>query len=258
MSLKGIESLVKSGVRVSHIPRLHAKTFLVGSRGFIGSANLTGAGLGSSHTANFELGVELGVDQVAETRRVMSSWPANDVSQQDLDRVLEQARALTSFSHKPSADLNTDSALHFAEQLLADARDEGRELWLKLEYGDPALDGWRRDSWFASPAKGRPSFKPGDLVFICAIETGDCYAVVEVSSNPEFQPADYLASTDAADADRWPWINRTKPRLVPDELMALKLKEIGANGRGLQNGHVRLSLDQFAAGVRALARLTMS
>ena len=64
----------------------------------------------------------------------------------------------------------------------------------------------------------------------------------------------YLAGDDAS-AERWPWINRTKPRLVPDELMQLKLNELGVPGNPLQNGHVRLSFDQFTAGVRALARL---
>lgn len=52
LSLEGIKSLMESHVRVSHVERLHAKTFLVGTRGFIGSANLTGAGLGSSAAPN--------------------------------------------------------------------------------------------------------------------------------------------------------------------------------------------------------------
>lgn len=37
--------------------------------------------------------------------------------------------------------------------------------------------------------------------------------------------------------------------------MELKLKELGASGQALQNGHIRLKFDQFTAGVRALARL---
>lgn len=40
-------------------------------------------------------------------------------------------------------------------------------------------------------------------------------------------------------------ITRTAPRLVPDQLLQLKLTELGIRGRGLQNGHVRLRFDQF-------------
>ncbi|EMY36000.1 hypothetical protein D477_001389 [Arthrobacter crystallopoietes BAB-32] len=254
LSLKGIEDLMGSGVRVRHVPRLHAKAYLFGTRGLVGSANLTGAGLGSSASSNFELGISLTPDQVADAKRVVTTWPARDVTLEDLSTVLTKARDLTSAHQMPSDDLDADSALHFAERLLSDARD-GRGLWVKLEYGEPKLGGWCQQSLFASPAKGRPGFKPGDLVFICAAATGDCYAVVEVTSEAEFKPSDYLASREQAAVERWPWINRTKPRLVPSELMALKLDELGANKQALQNGHVRLKLDQFAAGVRALARL---
>lgn len=173
-----------------------------------------------------------------------------------LDELLKSAEELTRALREPSNSLNADSALNFAEKLLADARDPERSLWLKLEYGEPKLHGWRDRSLFASPRKGRPSFKPGDLIFICTKQTGDCYAVVEVTSEPEFQPTDYIETRDAASVERWPWISRTAPRLVPDQLMSLKLNELGASRQALQNGHVRLQLDQFAAGVRALARLS--
>ncbi|QTG81748.1 hypothetical protein [Arthrobacter crystallopoietes] len=254
LSLTGIKDLMESGVRVCHVPRLHAKAYLVGTRGLVGSANLTGAGLGSSAASNFELGIDLSADQVAEAKLVIATWPASDVTPKDLDAVLAKAKDLTGAQQVPSGDLDADSALHFAERLLSDARD-GRGLWVKLEYGEPKLGGWCRQSLFASPAKGKPGFKPGDLVFICAAATGDCYAVVEVTREAELKPDDYVASREQAAVERWPWINRTKPRLVPDELMALKLDELGASKQALQNGHVRLKLDQFAAGVRALARL---
>ena len=256
MSLEGIKLLLEGHVRVSHVERLHAKTFLVGTRGFVGSANLTGAGLGSSAAPNFELGVEVTAKQVAHAKEILAAWPASEITLSDLDRTLAKARQLTVVLKQPSGDLDADEALQFAEQLLVDARDAKRELWVKLEYGEPALDGWRHDSYFGSPGseRRRPSLKPGDLVFICAKETYDCYAVVEVTSLPEFKPDDYVA-VRGSDADRWPWVNRTKPRLVPDELLALQLDELGASKRALQNGHVRLQLDQFASGVRALARL---
>lgn len=255
LSVKGLRRMLDSGVDIQHVERLHAKCFIVGHRAMLGSANLTGAGLGSSSKANRELGVELDQEQAASARAMIASWPARTVDWGDLDQLLERSKELTGTERTQRDRLDAVSALQLAEQLLEDARDHDRSLWLKLEYGEPSLEGWRKESLFASPKKGRPSIKGGDLVFICAKSTGDCYAVVEVISDPVERPADYTAETDPADVDRWPWVNYTKPRLVPAVLMELKLSELGVHGSGLQNGHVRLEFDQFTAGVRALARL---
>lgn len=258
LAVTGLELLLAAGVEVRHAARVHAKCFFVGSRAMLGSANLTGAGLGSSATSNRELGIALSATDAASARRIVSSWPARCVTITDLHELRVKSKQLTHEAGDKGAELDATTALHAAEQLLADAREPARGLWLKLEYGPPALDGWRQDAWFASPKKGRPGFRPGDLVVMCAKDTHDCYAVVEVVGDPESQPADYLAwamEHDPGAIDRWPWINRTKPRLVPDELLELKLSEVGVSAGGLQNGHVRLQLDQFAASVRGLARL---
>lgn len=258
LSVQGLEIMLDAGIQVRHVDRLHAKCFIVGARAMLGSANLTGAGLGSSSSSNRELGVELSSEQAQEVRKLVFSWPARSVKSIDLEELLAQSKNLTRTTRGPAPALNAESALHLAEQLLADARDAQRGLWLKLEYGAPALDGWREESWFASPKKGKPGFRPGDLVFICAKNTSDCYAVVEVTSDAEFQPQDYvnwIIAQRPEDLERYPWINRTKPRLVPSTLMELKSTELGASGQGLRNGHVRLKFDQFTAGVRALARL---
>lgn len=258
LSIQGLELLLDAGVEVRYVKDLHAKCFISGKRGMLGSANLTGAGLGSSASPNRELGVELSSAQVVDIRKVISTWPSAPVTQQHLVELSTNAKNLARVDKSQAYELYGQTALHLAEQLLTDARDNQRSLWIKLEYGKPALEGWRNESLFASPKKGKPSFSPGDLVFICAKDTQDCYAVVEVTSKPEFQPRDYLelAATWGDNAtERWPWINRTKPRLVPSSLMELKLQELGISSRGLQNGHVRLKFDQFTAGVRALARL---
>ncbi|MGN7251430.1 MULTISPECIES: hypothetical protein [unclassified Arthrobacter] len=253
LSVEGLIELKQNGVNVSHVDRLHAKTFIVGSRGFLGSANLTGAGLGSSKAANFELGVELGAAQIDGVKRAISTWPSRDVRAKDLEKLLLQARRLTAAETPASGDLDQDSALALVEQLLVDARDETRTLWLKSEYGEPALDQWRSEWYFGSPAKGRPSIKPRDLVFICA-QNRDCYAVVEVTSDPEFLPDDYRTER-GEEADRWPWVSRTTPRFVPDEMLELKAHELVRSTGGLQNGHIKLKFDQFTYGVRSLARL---
>jgi len=253
-----LQLLLEAGVEVRHTERLHAKCFILGSRAMIGSANLTGAGLGSSARPNRELGVSLTIEQTHEARMRIRKWPAKVVVPGDLQDLLNKAEGLGRTGSVQNKKLDASSALQLAEQLLLDARDPHRKLWLKLEYGEPALEGWREEAWFASPKKGRPGFRPGDLVFICAKDTGDCYAIVEVVGEPEHQPefyVDWTAANDPAALARWPWTNTTKPRLVPDSLMKLKLSELGVSGQALQNGHVRLELDQFSAGVRALARL---
>lgn len=260
LSVQGLHTLLDAGVEVRHVERLHAKCFILGSQAMLGSANLTGAGVGSASHSNRELGVILDDSAREQARTKIISWPARLVTSSDLDELVAKAKKLTDSTKSAFDTLSADSALQLAEQLLIDARDPARGLWLKVEYGEPALDGWREASYFASPKKGRPSFKPGDLVFICAKDTRDCYAIVEVTSEPEDRPEDYLSDIEQygwgeGAADRWPWISRTTPRFVPDELMELKRDEIGVRGQALQNGHIRLKFDQFTAGVRALARL---
>jgi len=257
LSVQGLRQLLAADIEVLHTERLHAKCFIVGSRGLLGSGNLTGAGLGSSAKRNREMGVKLNPVQVEDVRRAIGIWPSKLVSPGDLTFLLESAAKIAT-TKAPGEVFDATSALQIVERLLADARQPNRSLWLKLEYGAPKLGGWLEESLIASPKKGRPSFRPGDLVVICAKETGDCYAVVEISSEPEFKPDDYvqaLSSYAPDDCERWPWINRTIPRLVPEELLSLKRDELGVSGQGLQNGHVRLQLDQFAMGVRTLSRL---
>ncbi|MCY1675008.1 hypothetical protein OVA06_09845 [Pseudarthrobacter sp. SL88] len=111
LSIEGLIHLEQNGVNVSHVERLHAKTFLVGSRGFLGSANLTGAGLGSSKAANFELGVELGMAQVCTVGRTVGVWPSRRVTAKDLEKLLSRARQLTHAELPTTGELDTGSAL---------------------------------------------------------------------------------------------------------------------------------------------------
>jgi hypothetical protein len=262
LSVPGMALLLDAGVDVRHVDGLHAKCFIVGSRGMLGSANLTGAGLGSSVNSNREIGVELNPDQIEQAGKMISAWPSRSVSRRDLDILARQAKELP----KPVYVVGNDdehSALLDVERLLTDARDPERSLWVKFEYGEPDLHGWREESWFASPkmgleTKGKPSFSPGDLVFICANDTKDCYAVVEVIAEAEFRPEDYVewaSECGGEDADRWPWVNRTMPRLVPARVIELKIDELRKLGQTPRKSHVRLDPEEFIAGVRALAQL---
>jgi hypothetical protein len=121
---------------------------------------------------------------------------------------------------------------------------------LTSEYGAPALDQWRRDWFFGSPAKGRPSIKTGDLV---VAQTRDCYAVVEVTSE-----ADSCLMITVRKGVTKPIVGHGLAgpcRVVPDELLELKAHELVRSTVGLQNGHIRLRFDQFTNAVRSLARL---
>lgn len=254
----GLKELKDSGVDVRHVDRLHAKAFIVGCRGFLGSANLTGAGLGSSAAPNVELGIELDAPQIDSARLTMKAWSSREVTTTDLDEVHELARGLTQAVRSSSSRPDSVSGPASVEQLLLDARDGDRALWMKSEYGDPDLNQWRGEWYFGSPqkgkGKGRPRISPGDLVLICA-QTKDCYAVVEVTSAPEYLPRDYAVER-GQEADRWPWVSRTKPRFVPDEVVELKASELVRSTRGLQNGHIKLRFEQFTYAVRSLGRLT--
>lgn len=203
------------------------------------------------------MGVELPAAQVVSVRVAMESWSSREITADDLNELHKQAQKLTRVARPSSGGIDSVSGLALVEQLLLDARDSERTFWLKSEYGAPELDQWRGEWFFGSPqkgkGKGRPSIRPGDLVLICA-QTRDCYAVVEVTSEPENLPKDYVDER-SHEGDRWPWVSRSKPRFVPDELLELKANELVRSTRGLQNGHIRLSFEQFTNAVRSLARL---
>lgn len=122
----------------------------------LGSANLTGTGLGSSATPNRELGVELTQDQVANARTIILAWSAHSVDKTDLDLLTTEAKNLTPTDGMSDDRLNTATPLQLAETLLNDARDPDRAFWVKVENGDPTLEGWRQRSLFASPKRVDP------------------------------------------------------------------------------------------------------
>ncbi|MFH5877288.1 hypothetical protein [Arthrobacter sp. NA-172] len=264
LSVPGMALMLDTGVEVRHVDRLHAKCFIVGSRGMLGSANLTGAGLGSSVNSNRELGVELDRDQIDEARRMILAWPSRSVSRSDLDDLAVHAKWLP----KPSPvvrDQDEDSTLLDVDRLLADAREPERSLWVKVEDGAPVLDQWRQEWRFANPGSkrgdkwiGEPSIKTGDLVFICATGTKDCYVVVEVTTDPELLPDDYVewaAYREGEDPERWPWVNRNRPRLIPASLIDFKYEDLRGGKKLPRGSRFLLSPEEFVAGVRVLAQL---
>ncbi|WP_074850489.1 phospholipase D-like domain-containing protein [Gordonia westfalica] len=256
LSVEGLGVLLGVGVRIVDCARLHAKAYLVGDGfGLVGSANLTGSGLGTTTATNLELSVRLDPAEVPGVRNKLLAWAGGgkNVDSVRLEALAAEAAALP--KAKPAPPTGTAAVAPTTadvEQLLADARD--RRLWAKGHYGDPHPDEWRAESWFSSSKKARPTFAVSDLVLVYSVDAPGVYAVVEIIDEAVHDPEFVTAQTGSEEeGERWPYVNRTTPRLVPDDLALVTAEQLGFSGRGLQNGHKKLSLSEFAAAVRALA-----
>lgn len=257
LSTDGLRALMDAGVVVRHARRLHAKLYLADATfGMIGSANLTGPGLGATTDPNLELSLLLRPEDVVGAQIRADEWwnTSAPVSRQDIDDLDRQARELPraiGVQLSPKLDEGEEDPSQLAD-LVSDARE--RNLWVKAQYGQPNLDQWRSEFWFSSAAHRRPSFAPGDLVLIYAKDAHACYAIVEVIDEPRKDPR-YIMERGGRtqdEANRWPWVNRTAPRLVPSSERLVLPADLGFTGQGLQGGHKRIGLPEFVVAVRAL------
>lgn len=92
----------------------------------------------------------------------------------------------------------------------------------------------------------RPNVQRGDLA-VCYLAGRKCiFAVVEVVSDPENDPA----------RTRWQWRFAIRPLLAVDPLEAPPVEAAGVLPRSLgRHSYVRLSPEQFEAGREAIADL---
>lgn len=250
LSTNAVIDLIEDGVHVHDLPGLHAKVFLVDDDfAVVGSANLTGPGLGSAPRSNTELSVQLEPAQIPALAATVASWgyTARPVTIHDVRQVEEAARRLPRPS-SPVPDL--EPALR-PQPVLLPAIPADVSLWAKAQFGPPDWDQWRHPHWFSSRGDRRPGFAPGDLVVIYAKDAHACYAVVEVTDGPVLDPEFVTRHRD--NGERWPWVNRTRPFLVPDDGITVSPIELGFTGQGLQGGHKRLDLSQFLTAVDALS-----
>jgi phosphatidylserine/phosphatidylglycerophosphate/cardiolipin synthase-like enzyme len=138
---------VERWVMIRSVPHLHAKSYLIDLRcGLVGSANLTASGLGLATKANAELSISLTPPQVAAARSQLALWwdISAAVDEPAIAFAEETASALP-----PAAPAHIDPTLPDAltlqtEQLLAEARDQARELWMKAQWGAAHPDQWRQ------------------------------------------------------------------------------------------------------------------
>jgi hypothetical protein len=257
LSIDGLRELHEAGVNLGHIDALHAKVYVTDDFAMVGSANLTNTGLGAASRPNLELSVELAGDAVARIRGIAETWweSAATVDRAALDDLEARVRTLPRVTLEPAsveAESMGDLVSDQIAELIADARE--RTLWVKAQYGEPSPQQWLHTHWFSSTKRGRPSFKEGDLVLIYSKEAQACYAIVEVLDSAAMDPS-FVAShsfIEGAGA-RWPWVNTTRPRLVPSDGAMVSSADLGFTGLGLQGGHRHIGVAEFVGAVYALA-----
>lgn len=254
-SIGGLRRLLRARVAVRHLPGLHAKAYLIDDReGFVGSGNLTAAGLGSSSAPNVELTVTLGASDCASAARLFKQWwaAASDVTERTLAACEREADELP----VPPMHRTGEQVVEIGAVVDALLAQSGRvRLWVKGVYRDAeqAEEPWL-DGYLTSPAKGKPSFAVGDLVLIHAITAQRSNAVVEVTGPTTHDPAFVVAEGWPAEhADRWPWVTPVTGRLQVPVATGVDLDRIGVSRQGLQNGHRKMSQTEFAAALRHLA-----
>jgi phosphatidylserine/phosphatidylglycerophosphate/cardiolipin synthase-like enzyme len=147
LSTGGLRELLNAGVMIRSVPHLHAKSYLIDFRcGLVGSANLTASGLGLATKPNAELSISLTPPQVSAARSQLALWWDTSVA---VDEPAIAFAEETAAALPPAAPAHIDPTLPDAltlqtEQLLAEARDQGRELWMKAQWGAAHPDQWRQ------------------------------------------------------------------------------------------------------------------
>jgi len=259
VSLEGLRALMDAGVTVRTSSSLHAKIYLAGKAGLAGSGNLTQRGLGLHAKPNQEVTVRLTGDQVSAASALLDSWSAQGaaVDETMLAEVGERARKVPSVPAPDPDETDVDQhVIDEAAALLREARNVN--LWVKAVYGDEDPPDWSGpDAWIASSKRGRPSFAVGDLVLIYARDLHLCNAIVEITAEAEWAPHIIAEDRPQEDADRWPWLNYVDGRLWVPSAQGISPADLGFTPQGLQGGHRRLDLPEFALAVRHFAGETI-
>lgn len=259
LSVPGLEALVESGIEVRDLPGLHAKTYLVDDDfGLVGSANLTDTGLGRAGRPNTELSAVLDRAGIRHARKSVDHWwhAASPVDGQVLADFVETVERLPRLI-RSEPDASSPGRLDAGEleQLLSDVRDPDRGLWIKAQSLHDELAPWRSPHWFSNHgSSGRPQITTGDIVAIYSTPHSGLIAIVEVTSESRNDP-DFVRSKrrwSAEESVRHPWVNETRPRLVPDTLTVVSPSDIGVKTGGLQNGRIRAEPHELIAAIRAL------
>lgn len=257
LSADGLDALLDAGVFICHCDELHAKAYVVGEDfAMVGSANLTGKGLGGnaqtswSGFPNSELSVVLPQAEVATVQATLDRWwdDGEDVDADSVQWLRERAERITAVPPRRRSDRRD------AQALLEYSRQSDVTVWARSLGRQVAPEMWTHESWFWSPGtKNRPGIIPGDLVVIYSPDLRGCYAVVEVLDGPALDP-DFVAGFEGEDrGQELPWVYRATPRLIPEPVVSVPPSQIGLTYQSLQGFGTRLSDEEFELVVRALA-----
>lgn len=256
----GLRRLQAAGVELLHVDRLHAKVALVdGTYGFLGSANLTNAGLGASQVSNVELSITLDVAAASAAATFVSSWAseATPISSSDIDAAEAAARLLHVAMPRPMAAISEPGAvmtlIDTADDLLHAATSA--RVWVKAVFGgaDRADAKMYDGELIGSSKAGKPSFAPGDLLVMYYKWSSVCCRVVEVVGETLLAPEMLIEQgVSPEDSERWPWATPVRDRLhVPAE-NGVRLDRFGLTGQSLQRGHCRMPTGGLATFLREL------
>lgn len=258
LHLQGISDLAEAGVNIRHLDNLHAKVFLTEVRGFVGSANLTSAGLGSSGRANRELTVELSDDQRRDVQDIFDQWfdAAEPVTAAMIKACREQAAKVPTRVPRTATQAKADkSRADHADDLLDHVRDG--HTWVKAVYRDVKQADeaeWGPGSFLANSGAGRPKFQIDDLIVLYAVGPRRCYAVVRVTGDTTVdRQAQLNAGIPAGDADRWTWVTPVIKEAKVGAAGGFTLDQLGLTGQSLQRGYCRLPIGGMTTALRLMS-----
>jgi len=257
LHLPGISGLAEAGVSVRHLDNLHAKVFLTEDRGFVGSANLTSAGLGSGGRANHELTVELSDEQRRDVQAVFDRWfdAAEPVTAAMIKACQDQAAKVPTRVPRPAPQTHAETVrADQADDLLDRARDG--HAWVKAVYRslEQADNGeWGPGSFLANSGAGRPKFQIGDLIVLYAVGPKSCYAIVRVTGETTVdRQAQLDAGVPEEHADRWTWVTPVTGEKQVPAADGFPLDRLGLTGQSLQRGYCRLPVGGMTTALRLM------
>ena len=103
--------------------------------------------------------------------------------------------------------------------------------------------------------KGRPSYRPGDLVVIYLSGTYRCPAAVRIVGTASFEPTRVERSAQALEGDekRWGWVTDVELVAHKPVVGAPEIGEIGVESRSLmRRARLKITPDQYRAALSAL------
>jgi hypothetical protein len=248
LHLPGLQDLMSIRVEVRHLDNLHAKLFLTETSGFVGSANLTSAGLGNGHPANCELTVVLTPAQVTEAKRIYRRWydAAEPVTPGMILECERRAAKLPArISKTPGQSSYSTGLADRADELLQLAT--GVDVWIKAIDSDDG--GWGNGAWVSN---SRPAqFSVGDLLVVYGKRQKACTAVLMVDKLAVKDPQRLRdAGYSDENANRWPWVSEVTSLLEFPESRRVPITELGKTPQSLQGGYCRMPVGGLAAALR--------